>query len=96
MTDSTALRDALLACLAVPRWADEVAAGAPYASAEALADALARYVQDPALRARHGAAARARIEDKYSMAAMLGAYTALYDGLCARKAPARLRPIVNS
>ncbi len=29
------------------------------------------------------------------MAAMLGAYTALYDGLCARKAPARLRPNVN-
>jgi sugar transferase (PEP-CTERM/EpsH1 system associated) len=63
---------------------------------DALAEALARYVQDPVLRARHGAAARARIEDKYSMAAMLGAYTALYDGLCARKAPARLRPIVNS
>ncbi|MDY0912507.1 2-oxo-4-hydroxy-4-carboxy-5-ureidoimidazoline decarboxylase [Rathayibacter festucae] len=39
MTDSTSLRDALLACLAVPRWADEVAAGAPYASTEALADA---------------------------------------------------------
>ncbi|QHC63213.1 2-oxo-4-hydroxy-4-carboxy-5-ureidoimidazoline decarboxylase [Rathayibacter festucae] len=39
MTDPTTLRDALLACLAVPRWADEVAAGAPYASTEALADA---------------------------------------------------------
>ncbi|MCJ1703534.1 2-oxo-4-hydroxy-4-carboxy-5-ureidoimidazoline decarboxylase [Rathayibacter sp. VKM Ac-2926] len=45
MTDPTTLRDALLACLAVPRWADEVAAGAPYASTEALAaaaDASAR------------------------------------------------------
>ncbi|NRG39579.1 2-oxo-4-hydroxy-4-carboxy-5-ureidoimidazoline decarboxylase [Rathayibacter sp. VKM Ac-2835] len=45
MTDSTPLRDALLACLAVPRWADGVAAGAPYASTDALAaaaDAIAR------------------------------------------------------
>ncbi|KZX19740.1 2-oxo-4-hydroxy-4-carboxy-5-ureidoimidazoline decarboxylase [Rathayibacter tanaceti] len=32
-------REVLLACLAVPRWADEVAAGAPYASVEALAAA---------------------------------------------------------
>jgi 2-oxo-4-hydroxy-4-carboxy-5-ureidoimidazoline decarboxylase len=39
MTDLTTLHDALLACLAVPRWADEVAAGAPYASTEALAAA---------------------------------------------------------
>ncbi|TDX78567.1 2-oxo-4-hydroxy-4-carboxy-5-ureidoimidazoline decarboxylase [Rathayibacter sp. PhB151] len=45
MTDSTTLRDALLACLAVPRWADEVAAGAPYTSTDdlaAAADASAR------------------------------------------------------
>ncbi|QHF24171.1 2-oxo-4-hydroxy-4-carboxy-5-ureidoimidazoline decarboxylase [Rathayibacter sp. VKM Ac-2804] len=45
MTDSTPLRDALLACLAVPRWADGVTAGAPYASTDALAaaaDAIAR------------------------------------------------------
>lgn len=63
---------------------------------EALAAALARYVQDPALAARHGAAARARIEEKYSMAAMLGAYTGLYDSLLARKAPARLRPLINT
>lgn len=62
----------------------------------ALAEALARYVQDPALAARHGAAARARIEQKYSMAAMLDAYTALYDDLVARKAPARLRQPVNT
>lgn len=30
------LRDALLECLAVPRWADQVAAGAPYATVDAL------------------------------------------------------------
>jgi 2-oxo-4-hydroxy-4-carboxy-5-ureidoimidazoline decarboxylase len=35
-------RDLLLACLAEPRWADEVAAGAPYASADALAEAADR------------------------------------------------------
>ena len=51
----------------------------------ALAAALARYVQDPALAARHGAAARARIEQKYSMSAMLAAYVGLYDGLCRQK-----------
>jgi sugar transferase (PEP-CTERM/EpsH1 system associated) len=63
---------------------------------EALANALARYVQDPAMMARHGAAARARIEEKYSMDAMLRAYMALYDGLLARKAPARLRQSMNT
>jgi sugar transferase (PEP-CTERM/EpsH1 system associated) len=63
---------------------------------EALADALARYAQDPALASRHGAAARARIEEKYSMAAMLDAYMALYDSLYARKAPARLRHSLNT
>ncbi|AWL05272.1 TIGR03088 family PEP-CTERM/XrtA system glycosyltransferase [Massilia oculi] len=63
---------------------------------DALAEALARYAQDPAMRARHGAAARERIEDKYSMAAMLRAYMALYDGLVARKAPARLRQSMNT
>ena len=63
---------------------------------EALAEALARYAQDPALAARHGVAARARIEEKYSMAAMLGAYTGLYDSLLAHKAPARLGPLINT
>jgi len=53
--------------------------------ARALAEALARYVQDPDLAARHGLAARQRIEDKYSMAAMLSAYTGLYDSLCSQK-----------
>ncbi|PPG91608.1 OHCU decarboxylase [Rathayibacter sp. AY1F3] len=44
MTDtrSETARDVLLACLAVPRWADEVASGAPYPSADALADAAER------------------------------------------------------
>jgi 2-oxo-4-hydroxy-4-carboxy-5-ureidoimidazoline decarboxylase len=34
-----ALREGLATCLAVPRWVDEVAAGAPYASVEDLLDA---------------------------------------------------------
>lgn len=63
---------------------------------DALAAALARYAQDPALAARHGAAARARIEEKYSMTAMLGAYTGLYDSLLARKAPARRSRLINT
>ena len=34
-----ALREGLVTCLAVPRWVDEVAAGAPYASLDDLLDA---------------------------------------------------------
>ena len=62
---------------------------------DALATALARYVQDPALAARHGAAARARVEEKYSMTAMLAAYSGLYDSLLARKTKAARRPITT-
>ena len=55
------------------------------ADSGALAAAIARYVEAPALAARHGSAARARIEHHYSMTAMLAAYTALYDALCLQK-----------
>jgi sugar transferase (PEP-CTERM/EpsH1 system associated) len=55
------------------------------ADSTALAAAIARYVQDPALAARHGRAARERIEQRYSMTAMLSAYTGLYDTLCREK-----------
>jgi sugar transferase (PEP-CTERM/EpsH1 system associated) len=58
-----------------------VAAGDP----EALAQALAAYVRDPQRAAAHGRAARARIEQHYSMAAMLAAYLGLYDRLCKSK-----------
>jgi len=37
-----ALRDSLRACLAVDRWVDEVAAGAPYSEASALVEAARR------------------------------------------------------
>jgi 2-oxo-4-hydroxy-4-carboxy-5-ureidoimidazoline decarboxylase len=45
-------REALLACLSVPRWADEVLAGGPYADRPALvarADAAARTLTDEEL-----------------------------------------------
>jgi len=60
----------------------------PAGDGDALAQALGRYAADPALRRRHGAAGRARIENGFSMRAMVEAYTALYDGLCRRKARA--------
>lgn len=51
----------------------------------ALARALAGYAADRALAQQHGAAGRERIKQKYSMAAMLLAYTELYDSLCKTK-----------
>lgn len=57
----------------------------PPSSPQALAEALAAYVVDEALARRHGEAGRARIERHYSIAAMLAAYTALYDDLCKKK-----------
>jgi sugar transferase (PEP-CTERM/EpsH1 system associated) len=57
----------------------------PPADVAALEQALARYVQDPSLRAAHGKAARTRVEERYSMRAMVDAYGALYDGLRRQK-----------
>jgi sugar transferase (PEP-CTERM/EpsH1 system associated) len=55
----------------------------------ALATALATYVKQPELAPQHGAAGRVRIEQEYSMTAMLTAYVDLYDRLCAKKIKAR-------
>jgi sugar transferase (PEP-CTERM/EpsH1 system associated) len=57
----------------------------PVGDVDALAGALARYVQDPSLRAAHGAAARARVEERFSMRAMVAAYGGLYDSLRQQK-----------
>jgi sugar transferase (PEP-CTERM/EpsH1 system associated) len=57
----------------------------PVGDVEALAQALARYAGNQELRAAHGRAGRARVEERFSMRAMLSAYGALYDGLCRQK-----------
>ena len=61
----------------------------PASNPQALAAALETYVQDDARVAAHGAAARAGIERHYSVAAMVGAYTALYDRLSNTKTTPR-------
>jgi len=57
----------------------------PVGDADALAAALGRYAGDAALRAAHGGAGRARVEERFSMRAMVASYGALYDGLCGHK-----------
>jgi len=57
----------------------------PSGDPEALATALATYVKQPELAEQHGSAGRLRIEQRYSMTAMLNAYMRLYDDLCAAK-----------
>jgi glycosyltransferase involved in cell wall biosynthesis len=59
----------------------------PPGDPQRLAEALAAYVRDEERTRRHGAAGRARIEQKYSVAAMLSAYVDLYDGLRKTKTP---------
>jgi sugar transferase (PEP-CTERM/EpsH1 system associated) len=58
----------------------------PVDDVEELARALVRYAGDAAMRARHGAAGRTRVEERFSMRAMLSAYGTLYDELCRQKA----------
>jgi sugar transferase (PEP-CTERM/EpsH1 system associated) len=57
----------------------------PAGDPEQLALALASYVSDSARVRLHGLAGRARVEQHYSIAAMLASYLALYDGLCKTK-----------
>ena len=59
----------------------------PPGDPQALAHALATYVLDAERTRAHGAAGRARIEQNYSVAAMLSAYVDLYDGLRKTKTP---------
>jgi glycosyltransferase involved in cell wall biosynthesis len=50
----------------------------PREAPERLAAAIAGYVGDPALRSRHGAQARRRALEQFSLAAMRDAYARLY------------------
>lgn len=59
----------------------------PVGDAAQLAEALAAYVRDDERTRLHGAAGRARIEQKYSVSAMLAHYVDLYDGLRKTKTP---------
>ncbi|XYJ10754.1 TIGR03088 family PEP-CTERM/XrtA system glycosyltransferase [Telluria sp. B2] len=61
----------------------------PASNPQALAEALDLYAADPARVGAHGAAARLNIERHYSVAAMVGAYTALYDRLSNTKTTPR-------
>jgi glycosyltransferase involved in cell wall biosynthesis len=44
----------------------------------ALARGIRRYVADPALRSKHGLAARAEIEKRFSLDSMVEGYSSLY------------------
>jgi sugar transferase (PEP-CTERM/EpsH1 system associated) len=59
----------------------------PPGDPQRLAEALAAYVVDEERTRLHGAAGRARIEQKYSVDAMLAHYLDLYDGLRKTKTP---------
>lgn len=54
----------------------------PPADADRMARALLGYAIDSERARHHGAEGRARVEQHYSIAAMLGHYMALYDELC--------------
>jgi glycosyltransferase involved in cell wall biosynthesis len=53
----------------------------PPGDPSSMADAMARYAQDQALRKAHGQAAQARIAEHFSMQRMLSAYDTVYQQL---------------
>ena len=57
----------------------------PAANPYALADAIARYVLQPALAANHGRAGRMRTETRFSMESMVDSYMQVYDRMLERK-----------
>ncbi|QHC59128.1 2-oxo-4-hydroxy-4-carboxy-5-ureidoimidazoline decarboxylase [Rathayibacter sp. VKM Ac-2760] len=96
MTDSTTLREALLACLASPRWVDAVAAGAPYPTVDALAAAADEHARSlssdeveaaladhPRIGERHAGAGRSSAFSAAEQAASLSPDEALAERLLA-------------
>jgi sugar transferase (PEP-CTERM/EpsH1 system associated) len=57
----------------------------PAQDSRALAKLLERYLDDPELRRRHGAAAREAAESRFSLAAMIANYGAVYGRLCGQE-----------
>lgn len=66
-----------------PELVDDGQSGALVASGDmrGLSVAIERYVDDPALRARHGAHGRALVESRYSLSRMVADYDAVYRAL---------------
>ena len=58
----------------------------PPGDADALASAIEAYVSDAQRRREHGRRARERIEQQFSMQAMVANYLHVYDDVCARAA----------
>lgn len=59
----------------------------------ALADALVRMAGDAALRTRLGVASRQRVEDRFTLAACVDRYEALYEGLMAGRRPSQIAEV---
>lgn len=56
----------------------------PSANPDEMAKAMQRYIDEPDLIEKHGVAGRKRVEDMFSMDAMVNAYMAVYDDLLSR------------
>lgn len=65
---------------------DETGTLVPAAAPKALAEAIARYADDAALRERHGRAGRARVEREFSIEAMVASYVQIYERALRREA----------
>jgi len=62
---------------------------------DALARALRSYVEDASRRGQHGDAGRQRVEQRFSLSAMLAGYTSLYDEVLARRDHASSRASIG-
>ncbi|MFU2485969.1 TIGR03088 family PEP-CTERM/XrtA system glycosyltransferase [Thauera sp. WH-1] len=72
--------------------AGETGALVPAQDPHRMAEALLCYASDAALRKKHGAAGRQRVEHHFSLDAMVARYTAMYDQLLQHAGPAPARP----